>query len=210
MGNKEIVLSIFLDHPTQGYSLRELERRLALGLPSVIRYVAELRKEGLVIGKRFGNSELLYANRDDAIFRRRKVFRTIENIYGSGLIDLINEECSYPAIVLFGSKSRGEDVEGSDTDLFIQAPERTLNLERFEKRLGSVHLFMRQNVCDVPNKHLAANIINGIVLEGYLDLEAMLGRVPRARGATGHGKGKVAQGDGGSAPLLGKKVPKRR
>jgi hypothetical protein len=210
MGNKETVLNLFFDNPTQGFSLRELERRARLGLPSVIRYIGELRKEQLLVGKKFGNSELLYANQDNAVFRRRKVFRNVERIYDSGLIDFINEQCAYPTIVLFGSKSRGEDIETSDCDLFVQAPERELPVERFLPALGSVHLLIRQNVCDFSNQHLIANIINGIVLEGYLDVEALFGRVPRAADQARRRTSKVSGRDRTGAARVHQKHAQRR
>jgi predicted nucleotidyltransferase len=202
MSNKETVLNLFIDYPTQGFSLRELERKAKLGLPSVIRYVRELRKERLVVGKTFGYAELLYANRDNPVFRRRKAFRNVEKIYASGLIDFINVQFSYPGIVLFGSKSRGEDTEESDTDIFVQAPAHEVPVEVYEKKIGKVHLFVEPNIVNIPNPHLIANVINGTILEGYLDLEAMLGRVPRAEDTAERGAGKIARGDRGGAARL--------
>ena len=72
------------------------------------------------------------------------------------------------AIVLFGSASRGEDIEGSDIDLFLVAKEREINLRKFEKKLKrKISLHFEDSVSKVP-KELMNNIINGIVVYGYL------------------------------------------
>ena len=72
-------------------------------------------------------------------------------------------------IVLFGSYRRGEDVEESDIDIFLECKKENVNVERFEKKLGrKIQLHFQENFNAYP-KELKNNIINGIVLSGFLE-----------------------------------------
>ncbi len=170
ISNKDRILNCFLEQPTRGFGLRELERLTGLGLPSVRNYVLELQKENLIKPKKIQRIKLFYANREGRNYKRIKVFYNISRIYDSGLIDFINRELSYPTIVLFGSAARGEDSEDSDIDLYIESAEREIETVKFEKKLGKIQVLMHRNIKDIRNRHLANNIINGIVLEGFLEV----------------------------------------
>jgi predicted nucleotidyltransferase len=73
---------------------------------------------------------------------------------------------------MFGSYSRGEDVESSDIDIYLETPSKEeIKLEQFEKELGrSIQIFRFKNIQQVKNKDLANNIINGITLNGFLEV----------------------------------------
>lgn len=168
--NKDKILSFFLEQSTRGFGLRELERLSGLGLPSVRNYVAELQEENLIKPKKIQRITLYYANRECEDYKRLKICHNISNIYDSGLIDFINKELSYPTVILFGSAAKGEDTEESDTDLYIESPEKKINLTKFEKKLGKIQIFMHSSIKDIKNFHLVNNIINGIVLQGFLEV----------------------------------------
>ena len=92
-------------------------------------------------------------------------------LYGSGVIDYINKKLSYPVIILFGSFSKGEDVEQSDIDLFIGSPEKSIDLSGFEKKVGKkFQVFLEDDLLKIKNRHLINGILNGLVLEGFLEL----------------------------------------
>ena len=63
----------------------------------------------------------------------------IREIKESGLLEYLQNICMPDAIILFGSASRGEDVKGSDIDLYLQCPERKLDLSKF--RINSFGLY---------------------------------------------------------------------
>ena len=80
----------------------------------------------------------------------------------------IENKTNPDVIVLYGSASKGEDVEDSDLDLFIIAKEKPINLERFEKELNrKIHIIFENSLKRV-SKEFLNNLINGIVLYGYL------------------------------------------
>ena len=96
----------------------------------------------------------------------------IKLIFESGLLDYIVKEYFNPVIVLFGSYSKGEDVEDSDIDLYIETPKKQeFNLQKFEKILNrKIQVFNYRNIKEVPNHHLSNNIINGTTLNNFLEV----------------------------------------
>ena len=91
-------------------------------------------------------------------------------LYNSGLTNYLWDKLSPRAIILYGSSAKGESLEESDIDLFIIGKERKINLEKFEKELGKkIHLIFEDNPKKIPDE-LKNNLINGIILKGYLKL----------------------------------------
>jgi len=88
------------------------------------------------------------------------------------LINYLIEEYNNPLIILFGSYSKGEDIEKSDIDLYIETTNnKKLRLNKFENTLNrKIHIFSFKSIDKVPNKDLSNNIINGIVLNGFLEV----------------------------------------
>jgi len=171
--NKWRVLKVFFDDPItegSGFQLREISRKLKLAPISIKRYLDELAKEDLIVkGRhRIHDYPIYWANRSQENFRLLKKLNTILSIKESGLLEFLNNQCMPDVIVLFGSTSRGEDTAESDIDLFIESKERALNLERFEKILKrKISLFFSEDYNKL-SKELKNNIINGVILNGYL------------------------------------------
>ena len=75
------------------------------------------------------------------------------------------------SIVVFGSYQKGEDTEDSDIDIFVEANEEKINLEKFEKLLNrKIQLHFNPNF-KTYSKELKNNIANGWVFGGYLKYE---------------------------------------
>ena len=93
-----------------------------------------------------------------------------KRIKESGLLDYLDKECVPEVIILFGSASRGEDIKGSDIDLYLQCMEKKLDLNKFEKKLKrKINLFFGKNF-DRLSEELKKNIINGGKIKGYLNV----------------------------------------
>ncbi|MBI2575273.1 nucleotidyltransferase domain-containing protein [Candidatus Woesearchaeota archaeon] len=106
---------------------------------------------------------------DNKDFRMYKRMRNIAAILESGMVRFMEERLSPKAIVLFGSYQRGEDIEGSDVDIFVECKKEGLDLRRFEKQIGrKIELHFSDNFASYP-KELKNNIMNGIVLSGFLE-----------------------------------------
>lgn len=170
--NKWRVLKVFFDNPLPegGFQLREISRKVKIAPVSVKNYLKELEKEGLIKKSehRTRKFPVYFANRDSEDFKFYKKIDIIYDIKNSGLLRFIQDKFMPDVIVLFGSAAKGEDIEGSDVDLFLQCREKKLDLNKFEKAINrKINLFFNENFNSL-SKELRNNIINGIILYGYL------------------------------------------
>ena len=171
--NRQRLLRVFFDDPLEGsFQLRELSRKIRLSPPSVKIYLDSLAKDGLVLKNkhRVHGYPIYQANRDNPKFRFLKKLDSLERLNESGLVDHLYDSCTPDAIILFGSASRGEDVNGSDIDLCLVCKARKLELSAHEKKLGR-----KINILFAPDfrklsAELKNNLINGTVLRGYLSV----------------------------------------
>lgn len=148
--------------------MREISRRTEIAQPSVMNHLKELVKEGLVLKEKKGLYPTFKANRDSEIFKVYKKFDLILKIHQTGLLNFIYDNCLPNAIIMFGSASKGEDIEESDVNLFVQSPKKKLNLEKYEKIINrKISLFFEENFSRL-SKELRNNILNGIMLKGYI------------------------------------------
>ena len=161
------VLEAFFENPSAKFHLRELSRKLGLSMPTVISATNALSKEKLIVRITGKVVTEVYANRENARFLQYKRINNLEQVYDSGILEYLSTMYNRPKLViLFGSYSRGDDVEQSDVDIAIVTAKRLyLDLSAYEKRLGrkiSIHEF---EIGQVSNG-FKANLANGIVLEG--------------------------------------------
>ncbi len=161
------ILKLFFDRPLHNFQLREISREIGLALPSVRNHVISLVKERFVIKEHPGIYDSYKASTSET-FRRHKKHDMILRIQESGLLEALDDVFAPSAVVLFGSASNGHDTEKSDIDLLIVAEERLFDASRFEKILKrEVSLQFNPD----PKKiepGIMNNIINGVVLDGYL------------------------------------------
>ena len=169
---KAQVREYFLLNPTMKSWVRQIERDLKVSLPLVIRYTKELEKERILKSSSVAGITLYSADRTSTIFLMEKRLYNLRSLYSSGLVDFLVQELSNPAIILFGSYARGEDVETSDIDIFIETTQKEIpSLVKFEKKLQrKTQLFKYKDISKVENKELANNIMNGITLNGFLEV----------------------------------------
>ncbi len=169
---KELIEEYFFLNPTSKIRVRQIEKTLNLPLPSVIRYCKELTKEGILTIVKTGNVIFYTADRSNEKFLLEKKLFNIRQIYQSGLIDYFRKELSNPVIVLFGSYAKGEDIETSDIDIYIETPsKKETSLDEFERELQrKIQIFQHRSITEIKNSHLANNIINGIALNKYVEV----------------------------------------
>lgn len=171
--NKWKVLKAFFENPNPegtGFQLREIGRITNLATTSVKRYLNELVNEELIIKSkhRIHAFPVYWANTDSEKFRFLKKIETIMTLKDSGLIDFLESKCMPDVIILFGSASRGEDTIKSDIDLYLMCKERKMDLQDFEKKIKrKISLLFGKDFGELSSE-LKNNIINGIILKGYL------------------------------------------
>ena len=167
--NKYKLLKIFLDNPTESFRLRELSRMSKISPPSVMNYLKEFEKQELIKKYKKRGIPFYQAERDNEDFKHYKKLSILFELHNSGLIDYLWDKLAPDAVILYGSHVRGEDVENSDIDIFIIGKEKDVNIKKFEKELGrEIHLMFNE-VEKIPNE-LKNNLVNGIVLKGYLKI----------------------------------------
>jgi len=171
---KENIKAYFFTHPTARLRVRQIERELHMPLPSVIRYCRELHEENILKKEAISGVTLYAADRASKKYLFEKKLFNLRQIFESGLIDFFVREYSNPVIVLFGSYAKGEDIERSDIDLYIEtAKKQEFDLQKFEKIFQRrIQIFNFRNIREVPNVHLANNIINGTILNNFVEVFA--------------------------------------
>ena len=160
-------MELLFSFPTRRFHVREISRVLKLSPPTISKAINQLEKEPLVSVKK-GFIFEIKAHISEKFIRLKRA-HNLQTLDSSGLLEYLKETFPLSCIVLFGSYSKGEDTERSDIDIAIEANDKKLDLEQFEKRLNK-----RINIEFIDfskiNKELRDSIINGIVLNSYIKL----------------------------------------
>ncbi|HLC65274.1 MAG TPA: nucleotidyltransferase domain-containing protein [Candidatus Nanoarchaeia archaeon] len=171
MNVKQKIISRIFDNPSRKFYIRELAREIHVNPNSVLNALEELEKESLVKREVKKHIVEITPNLENPHFLAKKRLHNLEKVYDSGVIDFLRKHYNPKAIILFGSYSRGEDVLKSDIDIAVVTSEKySVSTKIFEKMLNrGIHILLVQNG-KIP-KELYTNLINGVVLFGYLDYE---------------------------------------
>lgn len=166
------VAEVFFNEPMKLHYLMEISQKSKLAHTSVMKHLQELKKSGVIreTSEKKGQRTfpLYQADFDSKTYKKYKRICSLLKLEESGLIDFLRDKLMPRAIVLFGSYVRGEDIEDSDIDLFLECKKEDLNLNVFEKKLHrKISLHFKDNFNNYPPE-LKNNIINGVVLSGYL------------------------------------------
>src|SRR3989344_2872274 len=166
--NRYKILKIFLDSPTESFRLRELSRLSGIAPLSVTNYLKEFETEDLIKKYEKRGVPFYQAIRDNEKFVLYKKISIIYELNDCGLIGKLWDTLSPDAIILYGSSAKGEAVESSDIDIFVIGREMKIDAKEFEEKLQKhIHLMFEPDIKKVP-KELRNNLINGIVLKGYI------------------------------------------
>jgi len=170
---KEQIMEYFFINPSSKMRVRHIEKNLNLSLPSVINSCKQLKEEGILKTLIIGNVTFYTSDRTNKNYLLKKIFFNITQLIDSGLIDYLKKELSNPAVVLFGSYSRGEDIESSDIDLYVETvSHKKLNMDRYQEFMQrNIHILSYTNLDKIKNKYLVNNIINGVVLNNKIRIK---------------------------------------
>jgi predicted nucleotidyltransferase len=161
------VLGVFFREPREVHFVREISREIGLAPTSVRKHIVELEKEELIMKKKAKPFDGYVANRDDERFLFYKRVWNINSLFelNEKLIGSFHPK----AIVVFGSYSRGEDVEESDIDIMIISKvKKEINLGKFERELKRKINIMVVDSIGKLEKRIQSKIRNGIVLHGEI------------------------------------------
>ncbi len=166
-----IILKIFFEYPNREFNVREVARILKIAPATASNQLKALAKKGVLKERKERILKLYKPNLESELYLDIKRFYNIRKIKDSGLIHELNKFYLKPTILLFGSSSRGEDIENSDIDLLIisEKTEEFPDLKKFEKKVNrGIHLFPVREIMDLKNQHLINNVLNGVILQGEI------------------------------------------
>lgn len=167
------VANVFFNEPTKQHYLKEISKKANLAHTSVKKHLERMKEKGIIkeaSEKKGGRKFPIYtANLADENYKKYKQISNLLKVKESGILSHLKEKLMPRSIVLFGSYARGEDIEESDIDIFVECKKSELDLSKFQKQLArKVQLHFKAQFKEYPAE-LKNNIINGIVLQGYLE-----------------------------------------
>jgi len=167
-------MRVFFDQPAQQHYLNEISRKSDLSHTSVKKHLQALKEEELIekhVEEKGSREYPRYvAEQETEDYKFYKKLDLLDRLRTTGLLDYLEDNLFPDCIVLFGSAARGEDIETSDVDLFVQAKDKKLDIEEFEDKLNrKLELHLKEELADLPQE-LKNNLANGIVLQGFLEV----------------------------------------
>lgn len=167
--NTDEVLSIIFKYPTTKFTIRELARKTEISAPTAMTIVRILQKEQIIKEETVATASQISANLESETYRRKKLIYNIEEVFSSSLVEYLTKTYKDPrAIILFGSYSKGYDIEKSDIDIAVITEEKhKLGLDVFEKKLAR-KISIHEITLDKISEEFKNNLYNGIVLKGAI------------------------------------------
>lgn len=169
----------FFSYPDREFGLNDLTEALKISKTTANRVVHQLVDEGFLNLEVIGNIWRISCNKDHLYNYSRKISYNLSMVYESAIMGLIREIVpNSRVIILFGSYRKGDDNENSDIDIAVEVLDnKDLRIENlgilpefgFRKNVQvTLHIFSRNKI----DLNLFANIANGIVLEGLLEVSS--------------------------------------
>lgn len=167
------VAEVFYKYPTKEHYLKGISKEINLAHTSVKKHLEELSKLSIIKETILKKGKRIFpvykADINSKIYRKYKTIYNLISIQESEVIDFLYDKLMPRAIVFFGSFQKGEDIEDSDIDIFVECKKEELDLKKFENKLcRKIQLHFKDNFKDY-SKELKNNILNGIVLSGFLE-----------------------------------------
>ncbi|MCF7866954.1 nucleotidyltransferase domain-containing protein [Candidatus Woesearchaeota archaeon] len=173
------VLYYFFSFPNIETSLNDLSKELQISKTTAKKIVSLMEEDEFLIKKIYGKAWRITCNLNHSLNHSRKIafnLLMVYNAYYAGIKDEILKIVENAhSINLFGSYRKGDDTEKSDIDIAVEVADnkevRIIELgviPHFGHRknvLINLHVFCRNKI-DI---NLFSNIVNGIVLEGFLE-----------------------------------------
>ncbi len=152
-------------------SQREISKILKVSPTAIANSLDKLKNHNLIKIEKLKTINFISLNRDEPKAMELKRVENLKNIYLSNLLDYLEVELAGGTIILFGSYSRGEDTNTSDIDIaVIGRKDKLLKLEGYEKNLNREININFYNSWNEIHKNLKDNILNGIILQGSVEL----------------------------------------
>ena len=162
------ILETFIEQPTRDFSARGIARELSINHATVLTYLKRLLKLGLIKKKTETLYPTYFANTENPSYMLHKKNHVLDQIRRSGLVEHLKSTTLASAIVLFGSCAKGSYASESDIDIFVEAKASGLDLKYYEKKLKRKINILFQPAISQLSAPLRNNVLNGVVLEGFI------------------------------------------
>jgi len=163
------IFSLLCKRAGEKLSQREIAKMLKVSPTAVGNSVKKLKE--LVKIEKTKTINFISFNRDGPKAIELKRVENLKNVYLSGLSDYLESELAGGTILLFGSYSLGEDTITSDIDIAVIGRKgKVLELEEYEKALNRKININFYDLWKNIHEHLRNNILNGILLQGGVEL----------------------------------------
>lgn len=167
----------FFAYPDKEIGLTDLAEMLGIAKTTARKIVLQLVDEEFLIKEELGKVWRISCNRTHSHNHSVKIAFNLELIYLSGILPEIYKIVpNAKAIILFGSYRKGDDTENSDIDIAVEViGNEDLQIIQlgilpqigYRKNVAvNLHIFSRNKV----DLNLFSNIINGIILDGFLEV----------------------------------------
>jgi len=162
------ILHLFHEDPMQEVHEREIVKRARVSKGSANKILRELAEIKVLERDRRGRMVFYKLNMKSAVARQ---FKVLFNVFAlNELVEQIKQDCR--TIILFGSRSEGTDLKGSDIDLFILTNEKNKarsKVSAYQNRTGIRMAPVIVNANELvrlrkEDKPLYERIFKGIVL----------------------------------------------
>ena len=177
--SEQKIAEVFYKNPYTEFTLSEISKVSGVSKSQSSSIIREIGKENFLVLKELGKkSWRIRADNESFDFRKRKIAYNLNLLFSTNLVEYLAEKFGNPkSITLFGSFRWGEDGKDSDTDIAVEVMRKKeleiielkelAPLEKFFGRKIRIHVFNRK----MAEKNLFSNILNGIVLSGFLEAE---------------------------------------
>ena len=163
------IFSLLCKRAGEKLSQREIAKILKVSPTAVGNSVKKLKE--LVKIEKTKTINFISFNRDELKAIELKRVENLKSVYLSGLLNYLESELAGSTILLFGSYSLGEDTITSDIDIaVIGRKDKMLELEEYEKTLNRKININFYDSWKNMHEHLRNNILNGILLQGGVEL----------------------------------------
>lgn len=171
------VMYWFFAYPDKEISLNELAKLVNISKTTANRIVSQLVKEEFLKVLTFGKVWRISCNQQHKFNNTKKIAYNLGLVYESGIVEEILKAIpSSRSIILFGSYRKGYDISTSDLDIAVEilGSEETAIFQLgvipqlgYKQEVKVNILKFTRNKVDL---NLFANLCNGIVLYGFLEV----------------------------------------
>lgn len=164
------ILELFIWHPTMNFYVRDIARRLKVSHATILPYIKKMFKMDIIKKEENTLYPTYYANTENSRYILYKKQYILSQIINSGLIESLQSKTLASCIILFGSCAKGSFNEQSDIDVYIESEPHSLDLKKYETLLKrKINILFEPQISSL-SKELKNNIINGIILYGFINL----------------------------------------